>query len=105
MENELILRVCEITDRIYNFNSYVYRIVKCTARTDEPFETLILADEYVSVGDVILVEKCKLVRIDYDSKNVITIVRIDKLQVLDSDTELSKHFNIHFDYVRSCFNN
>lgn len=96
MEYELILRVCEVTDRIYDFNSYIYRLVTCKAETDDPCDTLIPIDINVSEGDVISVKKCKLVRIEYDSKHIITAVRIDKLEAMERDTEISQYFNIPF---------
>lgn len=96
MEYELILRVCEVTDRIYDFNSYIYRLVTCKAETDEPCDTLIPIDVNVSQDDVVSVKKCKLVRIEYDNKHIITAVRIDKLEVMDKGTEISQYFNIPF---------
>lgn len=96
MENALIVRVCEVTDRMYDFNSYIYRMITCCAETDTPFDTLIPVEDNVSVGDIISVDKCKLVRIDYEAKHVITAVRVDKFEIMDKDTELSKYFNIPF---------
>lgn len=96
MEEVLIVRVCDVTDKVYNFNEYIYRLVTCEAGTDTPFDTLIPIENNVSSGDVISVTKCKLVRIDYEDKNIITAVRIDRFEVVDSSTELSRYFNIPF---------
>ena len=96
MEEVLIVRVCDVTDRVYNFNEYIYRLVTCEAGTDTPFDTLIPIENNVSSGDVISVEKCKLERIDYNDKKIITAVRIDRFEVVDSYTELSRYFNIPF---------
>lgn len=96
MDETLIVRVCDVTDRIYNFNEYMYRIVTCEVETDTPFDTLIPIDINVVSGDIISIEKCKLVRIDYESNDIITAVRIDKLEVVPADTSISKYFNIPF---------
>lgn len=92
----LNVQVCEVTEMVYNFNDYMYRLVKCKAETDEPFDTLIPVEAGVTVNDIICIEKCKLVRIDYDKEYIATAVRVDKLEICDADAEVSKYFNIPF---------
>lgn len=92
----LVVQVYEVTEKVYNFNEYMYRLVKCKAETDEPFDTLIPIETGVSVGDVISIEKCKLVRIDYEEKHIATAVRVDKMESCEEGTKLSKYFNIPF---------
>lgn len=96
MDEVLIVRVCDITDVLYDFNGYMYRLVTCEAENDGVFSTLLPVENPVSAGDVISVEKCKLVRIDYEAKNIVTAVRIDRFEIKDADTNVSPYFNIPF---------
>lgn len=92
----LNVQVCEVTETVCNFNDYMYRLVKCKAEIDEPFDTLIPIEAGVTVGNIVSIEKCKLVRIDYDKDYIATAVRVDKLEICEEGTKVSKYFNIPF---------
>lgn len=96
MNEELIVKVCEVTDNIYDFNAYMYRLVTCKAATDEPFDVLVPIENEITVGMIIKVEKCKIVRIDYDLEYTRIAVRIDQFSVCTEDTTISKYFNVPF---------
>jgi hypothetical protein len=96
MENELIVKVCEVTEQTYNFNEYIYRLVKCKAAVDDAFDTLIPIEEEIAVDNIIKVSKCKIVRIDYDLDYTRIAIRIDQFEICDEGTELSKYFNVPF---------
>ena len=96
MDENLIVKENEILESTYDFNGYLYRIIKCSAATDDPFDMLVSIEETPEVGNIISVSKCKIVRIDYDLDYVRIAVRIDKFEVVDADTQLSKYFTIPF---------
>lgn len=96
MENVLYIKVCEVTDQIYDFNDFKYRLVTCCARTDAPFDTLVPIEINLKTDDVIYVDKCKIVRIDYEADYTRVAVRLDKIEICEPDHEISRYFNIPF---------
>lgn len=96
MSEELYVKVCDITDIVYDFNNYKYRLVTCAAKTDDPFDTLIPIEQEIVPGGVINIEKCRLVRIDYDADYTRVALRVDKLTLCPDSQPISRYFNIPF---------
>ena len=94
---DLYIKVNAITDRIIDFNGYLYKMLKCSAKLDaEPFDTLVPVEVEVKEGDVLGVVRCKIVHIDHELDYVRIAIRVDKCEVYDETHEVSKYYNIPF---------
>ena len=94
--SDLYVKVAHITEEMLDFNGYLYRLVGCQARIDEPFDTLIPAEVNVSEGDIIHTSKCKIVRIDPDADYDRIAIRMDQCDVCAPDQELSKYYDVPY---------
>ena len=60
---EPVFKIVDVMDDVYTMNGFTYKYVGLKAQTDEqPFKGLIPITESYAVGDVIRINKCKLIR-------------------------------------------
>ena len=82
--SDLVVRVLGCTEDTYNFNTYSYVGVKVTVGNGETEYLTLFPIEYIPEDNsTILVEKCKLVRINYDKSYIDVAPRIDKWEYTD----------------------
>lgn len=92
--SNLVVKVLEHTENTYNFNAYSYVGVKVQVSYEGGVDYLALFPiEYVpEIGSTVLVEKCKLVRINYEADYIDVAPRIDKWEY--TDLPVSKYLTL-----------
>lgn len=94
----LYVRVDEVTQKIVDFNGFLYKMLSCSAENDDPFDTLVSVEVSgdVEVGDVLCIENCKIVHIDPDLYYTRIAIRADKVSKCEKTQPISKYYNIPF---------
>lgn len=96
MNNELYIKIDSIEANTCLFNTYTYRFVKghVGLNEKEKFEFLFNVDDLPPEGCVVRPLACKLVRVNYDSEIVEVAIRIDRYEIHEPDTKISKHLTV-----------
>lgn len=92
--SDLVVKVIEHTEDTYVFNTYSYQGVKVQVSHNDGVDYLALFPiEYIpELGTSILIEKCKLVRINYEAGYIDVAPRIDKWEY--TELPVSKYLTL-----------
>lgn len=99
MKVGLYIKVDSIEANTCSFNGYEYRFAKAHVKVneEETFNVLFPVETVPEAGQIISVQTCKLVRVNYNAEAIDVAVRIDKYEVCDEkdeDVKISKHLTI-----------
>lgn len=92
--SDLVVTVIEHTESTYVFNTYSYLGIKVRVSHNNGVDYLALfpIEQIPELGTNILIEKCKLVRINYEKDYIDVVPRIDKWEY--SDSPVSKYLTL-----------